>query len=578
VRRLVACGAVLAIAAAAVALASSVAVAHRAARHMVQDSEEASGLDPRSIEIAAHGMRSIRTSDFSGSAPSPSVKKILPDTGPPDPMLAVGPNYVLSSDSGSLEFFTKPTASTAAQPVTLPGEDGPYIDVTHFFVDQLKQANLGGRLPAGACGEASTLPDLPDEFNPYGFDPKNVGCFIEVYDTRVSFDSVRKRFWIVSQVRNKLWRCDPVGVQTQPETIPGEGTHDHPICHTDWSDDWPRRGIVVAVSKTQNPKQGFHKYLLDMFENQDWPQFALHDHYLIVNHRSTPSPSGCACVFVFNAEQLADPTAEEDGSVFEIGPLATFPWSLFSLISGTNADVDLVQSHGGRRDLTYLWSPNVDHWDLFALWSRHPGNPTDVPTLLYAGSVGLDDPIGEIRSNAAMRNGRIWFGAHFCAVPNFETDGCAKYDMQLYEFSVLPDNESPPHFFIANIHARLITKDAKKDAAQVESYVNPAVEVTSDDDVVVVYERTGMITTQFTGEQDPPTHVRYLVWRHNAANPTTGHTLKSGSATPPDLDPDEGGVVDLGGAAVDPDGNTVWISHAFATDTSYRHVIGAVTP
>ena len=48
-------------------------------------------------------------------------------------------------------------------------------------------------------------------------------------------------------------------------------------------------------------------------------------------------------------------------------------------------------------------------------------------------------------------------------------------------------------------------------------------EITKNDDVVVLYERTGLENVVWTsdkdsaGSADPPTQVRYLVWYHNAA-------------------------------------------------------------
>jgi hypothetical protein len=583
VRRLIACGVVLAIGSGVAMLVGPAAVANEAHRATVQDLGEPGSEVAVVVPLSARQAASAAVRDFAGDPPNPSVKTFVPDIGPPDPMVAAGPSTILTSDSVTIEFFTKPTATTVARPLTLKGQSGAVIDATHFFAGVMKKANASGKLPAATCGDASQLPESPADNNREGFDPANAGCLLEAYDTRVYYDNVRGRYWILSAVRNWLWQCDG-GVRAS-SVIPGEGPD---VCHSGWGAQWPRRMVAVAVSKTSNPRKGFHKFLLNANDYEDWPQFVLHNHYLVVNHRDVPNGIGCgACVFVFDAERLADPPSGKDNSTF-VRPLGTYPYVLFSTRGGASSRLYLVQSHGGRRDLTYIWTPVGDSWRLFALWSKHPGKEDDVPVLSYAGSVKLHRAMGSIRSNAVFRHNKIWLGASLCVLPNV-AGGCFKYNMLLYDFAVRPSGASPPGFILARIHERVVSADAKSTAARTDSYQNPALEVTTNGDVVVVYDRTGLIATRTSSSpQDPPTQARYLVWRNGAADITTGRRLKNGSGAPscPDpktgkpscRDPGEGGVVDLGGASVDPDGATVWISNAFATGGFYGHAVGAVKP
>lgn len=528
-----------------------------------------------------------RADAFSGTAPVPAVKNIVPSMAPPDPLVAAGPTDLLTTDTSSLEFFTKSTASTAGTPITLPGQSGPVVSATHFFAAQLNAANTSGKLPTAACGPASTLPSLPSDENPEGLNPSNAGCLVAVYDSRISYDPVRKRFWIVAAVRNLLWSCAGYGLpglHTDPRVIQDQGTKKHPLCHPEWVKGWARRYLAVAVSKTANPAQGFHKFILNANDYEDWPQFALHDHYLIVNHKDTPTDLGCACVFVFNAEALANPTAGLDGSALAIKPLDKIGYSLFTALSGTSEPVIPVTEHNGRSDLTYLWTPVGKSWRLFALWSRHPNDPTDLPTLIYAGSVSTAHTIRPPVDNAVLRDRSLWFGTDHCAVTS-PLGFCDKYSMELYDFRVNPGTANPPSFTLAKIHDRVIGADAGTTLAKHASYQKPGVEITSADDVVVVYQRTGLIGASVTHITNPPTGVRYLIWYHGASDITPGRTLKNGAGTASGLDPTCGGCVDLGGAALDPDGRTVWMSHAFAdpggataNSSGYAQVVGAARP
>jgi hypothetical protein len=145
---------------------------------------------------------------------------------------------------------------------------------------------------ATACDPAA--PTAPDS-----------ACVNEFYDSRVLYDFERKRFFIIAAARNQIWRCD------------GD-ERDRTDC-----DKWEtlkRRYIAVAVSRTEDPRDGFNFYVLTK-QYADWPQAALHGKYLILNHRSNmiDSPDDLK-VFVFLLAPLVDGTA----SPLDTQPLATF--------------------------------------------------------------------------------------------------------------------------------------------------------------------------------------------------------------------------------------------------------------
>jgi hypothetical protein len=120
------------------------------------------------------------------------------------------------------------------------------------------------------------------------------------------------------------------------------------------------------------------------------------------------------------------------------------------------------------------------------------------------------------------------------------------------------------------------------------SYVNTLLEVTKDENIVLAWEQM-----QLQGTVQPAS-VAYATF-YNSANqvgPTEVLQANVGNTIPttPDsslpggvaslLDPaNAGGVVDLGGIAVDPsDDSTVWMSNAYVNKGNYTEVVGAVIP
>ena len=107
----------------------------------------------------------------------------------------------------------------------------------------------------------------------------------------------------------------------------------------------------------------------------------------------------------------------------------------------------------------------------------------------------------------------------------------------------------------------------------------PAVEVTENDDIVTVFSR-GFLT------QGKPMGASYAVIYHDLKAPSASAVLQDPVGSQTAGDPGIGGVVDLGGMALDPDPDpsqsnkrvTIWMSHAYSNQGKYTHVIGAMKP
>ena len=144
-----------------------------------------------------------------------------PELGYIDPQIAAGHQFVIVSTNGRISFYDKSGAllkATRLKPLENP------ISVSAFF-DELK-------------------PSLAANLNlPSSVDPVTFG-FNSHYDNRVIFDPYRNRFWIGALTINRNTKNEKLGL-----TPAQRGSR--------------RTKFLVAVSKTEDPRDGWHRYWWD---------------------------------------------------------------------------------------------------------------------------------------------------------------------------------------------------------------------------------------------------------------------------------------------------------------------------
>ncbi|HVY47029.1 MAG TPA: hypothetical protein VHB21_14175, partial [Minicystis sp.] len=197
-----------------------------------------------------------------------------------DPQVAVGERFVVVYDA---HFYAVLDKATGRLVDARPGdESAPRGDFGTLFSpvwaprDRLGRPNphdVNLKLDLDHEDARVCDPEHPTE---------SVACVQEFYDTRIVYDAARKRFWIESAARNHLWRCGP-------KTACPDARH---------SPTHARRFIAVAVSRTDDPRDGFHRYVL-VDEYADWPKIGVHGRYLVLSHRMSPN------LYVFDANVLA---------------------------------------------------------------------------------------------------------------------------------------------------------------------------------------------------------------------------------------------------------------------------------
>ena len=503
---------------------------------------------------------------FSGPAPTATITKTNL-AGVPDPQIAVGIQLVAAADTGDINFYNKSDLSPAA------AQTPPTATSKIFSAAQ--QLTLNQALQSTYCDPAN--PGKPVVKDSTGKVTWVSTCVLDIgYDTRPLFDPARKRFWVVAAIRNHVWPCttDQGGAGGFTGDLTGPDIHDPnqptiPYCH-DWLANQAHRYVGIAITKSgEDLSQGFYTYVPNVDEFQDWPQFTVHDNYLIVNH-----VGGKASTWVFDANALAN--GVNAGSALKVQPLLTISPSQFS--PTPDGGVIPVNMNGESSGVTYLVGASGNNLVIYGI-AAPVGNLSGPPAQMTAATINLGRALGWVPSGAVYQNGNIYL-ADCSDNPN----SCQTSAVHILRIPVSASgntvvaNSSDGAGFLDT----QVTSYAVDSNAPVSNYL-PALQVTDNGDLVVVYA-----SGQYS--QGHPVGAYYSVLYHGQTNLTNAGSLQA--AVGPNCvgnqfcapDPAGSGVIDLGGAALDPSADssnkrtTVWISHVFANNQKYTAVLGAVKP
>jgi len=468
-----------------------------------------------------------------------------------DPSVVVGDRYLIVYTAHRYNLHDKVTGELLAEQEG--DEVAPVGDFNTLFLPLWaprdkhgapNEANVNKRLRF-----VSGDPLACDPEDPLG--PGSPACVREFYDTRILWDPVRKRFWIESAVRNHLWFCTRTATE--------------PCADPKHSATQARRFIAVAVSRTEDPRQGFHRYVL-VDEYADWPKIGIHDRYLLLGHRSSPN------LYVFDADKLAAGNPEHGPVRVAKLDLHAFPGARF---------LDEVNHHGPTGDVTYLvGTDGSDQLTVFGLLNPDPSRAA-VPTVIRGPRISTGVKLGTFENNAVYRDGQIYLTTDACT-PGAE--GCGPRRVRVLRVPArradgprgpaLAVSTDPAQGYLDLTFGGREPDDAPDDTAD---YVMPALDVNAQGDMVIGYARRS-----FKMRTEVPFELRYSILYHGETTPRPGVLVRRGTWMPaPDIDDNGKAGIDLAGAQTDPgDDRTVWISHAVADKPTkwFRQWTAAVKP
>jgi len=472
-----------------------------------------------------------------------------------DPMVAVGEKSVVVTQDHRIAFFDK-----QGNPLQPKFGVPTNVSATNFFrafwAPKLKdgtvnQSNINLHLGAASAACDATV------------DPPSSPCIWEWYDTKVLYDRITKRFVILAPARN-LWKNTTKPGYENPNGI--------------WN-DLARRYFAFAVSRTQDPRDGFHQYMtmgIAGSNYSDGPRIAVSNGSLIVAHASPESGKPVAYVF-----SLQDAAA---------GKLTVGNFTYAASAIGGGGVVP-VTSFGDSGGLTFLVRANkTKNVTVFAF--PQPANASTAPAL-QQDAVSVDWVLGTASLKAPVyRNGTI-YGTSMVEVtplvPNQKPQRMCVRVLRIPVEKVSQAAINVPSNKLSDIcFGRSAVDDAPTDLI---SYELPAIAVTKAGDMIIVYGRIGIETVQTLYPQ-----VRYSAWYHGEAKRRWSRVMQLGNWALPATKHTYGGQtetiatathyydkgrLDFAAATVDPvDDATIWMIHAFGSQSygGLKAVIAKVKP
>lgn len=504
--------------------------------------------------------------EMAGVSPTPSAGPFLAtgNGSSVDPMIAVGNQFLIVSDTGRLGFFDK-------QGNSLPPKNGVPSSMTtaNFFGGFVAKNNPDGsfndrninlylRFP-----KPCDSPDYPQTTTGKRF------CTAEFYDTRVHFDPASRRFFVMSNSRPHLKLDTEHGGCVQYH-VPLSKVRDTSVCdnrddetiryrctlHSNEFCDLPRRLVAFAVSKTEDPRDGFHQYMLTENEYRDWPWMGVNGDHLIIAHNA--EAEGVEPV-VSVVSVTSVKSGQQHPAYFRYYP-ADF--------DGLTTAIPPVH-HGNTGGLTFLLSKEGNRLDIFA-FPQTP-NPWRAPAMLRT-SVTLGDKVPPL-TGSVYRAGRL----HFVVHKKVEENGGAKrYSVRAVRVPVkssltsLTASTNPAEGFIDWFFGLNATGDPPGSRV---SYERPSVAVNRRGDMLFAYGRypfSGPTPSLFP-------EARYTLWRAGEPKQLRSRLLKAGEAAASESIISK---LDYATAVVDPsDDKSFWVAHTYANSSGgYRTVFGKITP
>jgi hypothetical protein len=469
-------------------------------------------------------------------SPAPALK-FVPGVEGVDAGIAVGDQYIIVSQDHRIAFFDK-----QGNPLSGKGGFSTNMSATSFFSAFLAPKNADGSVNYANINRYLGFgPNAPIQCDATQ-SPPQFPCVNEFYDTRVLFDPVSKRFFVLSAARHQLWRGDN---NSNPN-----GQYDN----------LARRYVAFAVSATEDPRDGFHQYMLTESNYRDWPRMAVDGNVFVIAHNASGDPgSYVATVLPVAALKSGDKTPPR------------FSYTSDDLGVGAVVPVTHFGNPGGY---TLLLRPGKT---VRIMAFPQPGGQWHKPAAINT-SVTLGEAPSMLRPGAIYRNGKIYF----TCVTKVEEGTLPRYSVRLVRIPVqvsgntITASTAGAQGFLDWFFGRNALEDSPGDRV---SYEIPSLAVNKNGDMLFGYGRRPFQT------QNPlMPQARYTLWYGNEGKQRRSRLLQAGTYQPTkDGNPiNFYGKGDFTTTVVDPaDDKTFWTALFYGDPSrpgSYKTVVGKIVP
>ncbi len=486
-----------------------------------------------------------------------------------DPQLAVGPKFIIAIEAHTIAFFDKKGAllppktpkGTGPSPNPMPqATPFPVKQSASDFFGVFLQPHINGSKKPNPLDVNWNIPNAAIKDKKLGCDPENPdklgGCIVEAYDTRVLYDSQRDRFWIESNLRNEVQiddgNCDPKDDACVPEGSP-----------------FKLRFEAVAVSKTNDPRDGFFSFVFHDNQPGDFPRIGVHHSFF------TLGSNGSTKVHLFDADAIVHGKKKDilratlrDADLGH--PSFVYPVVEHDKRNGANPNAKpFFPGVGDTTDVpTLLLTTNGSRVTIFGFEDPPHGAPPAKPHLM-SGSIDLGHDAPHLLSPPVYRDGKIYLvGGHCIASDDQEcvqSENVIVIPVFRLGDTILPSKEKSRGFrdFFIGGHK-----------GPGGSYEIAALDVNKNNDIAVVYGRGGLPIAgrrkfepgayySLLLHDDPTRHDGWL--REGRCEDSPGKAC--GLANPSNSE------IDVAGIGVDPsDDTTFWMTHGFAeSDPGTKH-------
>jgi hypothetical protein len=483
-----------------------------------------------------------------GPALSPAFSTpIYPSGGSIDPMLAVGDQYVITSDTGSLAFYDK-------QGNPLPTKNGipGHLSSSTFFNGFTADKNPDGSLNQRSINRYLGYPKPCDSPDYPQTDSGRRFCIVTIYDTRVLFDPTSKRFFVIANSRAPLWagekyKTDPdymtCGVYTNSNGV-NVGSNDY--C------DLARRYVFFAVSRTEDPRDGFYQYALTENNYRDWPWMGVNGDAFVVGSHGAESTVGPVAT-VISVKAIKD--GKQHPPYFRYytkdvnGITRVMPPSHYEPNVGVG--------------LTFLLGNDGDQLKIFGF--PPTADPWTAPKLLTA-SINISDGVPSLAG--VYRKNKLYLAGTL----KVETAGdLTRYSVRVIRIPLakmgqsLVASKDTSKGYLDRYFGRNAVDDAPGDRL---SYEKIAIAVNKNGDMILGFRRN-----PFQSANPLFPEARYSVWYANETKQRRSNLLRKGDAPSTEK-------IDYTTAVVDPtDDRTFWVALPYAgSGGTYKTVVAKIVP
>lgn len=455
-----------------------------------------------------------------GSAPYTAHIDVTADINKGDLNIAVSDNFILAGDYNQFALYDKRTR----QKLSLAGSDlanhptavenGGAATLFRDFWIGTSSKNLNKTLFANAvipCDPANPfstpLPTPPGMTLAANKVYPSSSCINDFYDTRVTYDAARKRFWIVTHGRHPLTEGFCVSENPKVAGAPPAGT-----CAK--INALATRATFVAVSKDEDPRHGFYTYHVAT-DYQDWPEMGLGGDYAVFHHNWNAKK-----IHFYDASKLASGVKDALGAPYDP---SDFP--------GAGA-VRLPRHRGDTKGVTYFVAFAGKTISVYAIKGQATGGR---PTLIGPSTYSDPDNVGIGVQDVVVRDGYLYCVGDTATTNNHDVLGS---QVRVWRIPVGFDGAAVT---IGSAQAKRWTL-----ASSGLSFDYPTVEATAGGDVLVGFRA-------YSGTQG--TQARYAVLRSGESDFRASEVLQQPKA------PGWGGRIDYERSTLDPsDERTVWMN------------------